>query len=123
MRSDGVSKDAEVATFTSKAVEPVRLTAQATLWGIETTARIRGFEEALRADIRAVMGDQLDCTGVERTSRWRTMYRRVIEGIIAQLADPENPTVAATWDDYLSLYPARVDGKTSMDGLKCAAYW
>ena len=59
VRSDGVSKDAEIATFTSKAVEPVRLTARY-LWGIETTARIRGFEEALRADIRAVLGDKLD---------------------------------------------------------------
>ena len=115
VRSDGVSKDAEIATFTSKAVEPVRLTARY-LWGIETTARIRGFEEALRADIRDVMGDKLDALALNGQAAVNNVSP-VIEGIIAQLANPENPTIAATWDDYLSLYPARVDGKTSMDGL------
>ena len=114
LRSDGVSKDAEVATFTSKAVEPVRLTARY-LWGIETTARIRGFEEALRADIRAVMGDKLDALALNGQDAVNNVSP-LIEGIISQLANPENPTIAATWDDYLSLYPARVDGKTSMDG-------
>ena len=114
VRADGVSKDAEIATFTSKAVEPVRLTARY-LWGIETTARIRGFEEALRADIRAVMGDKLDSLALNGQAAVANTSP-LVEGIISQLADPENPTAAATWDDYLSLYPARVDGKTSMDG-------
>ena len=40
-----------------------------------------------------------------------------MEGIISQLADPENPAAIAAWADYLSLYPSRVDGKQSMDGL------
>ena len=114
VRADGVSKDAEIATFTSKSVEPVRLTARY-LWGVETTARIRGFEEALRADIRAVMGDKLDFLALNGQAAVANTSP-LVEGIIAQLADPENPAAAATWNDYLSLYPARVDGKTSMDG-------
>ena len=114
VRSDGVAIDAAAATFTSKSVAPVRLTARY-LWGIETTARIRGFEEALRADIRAVLGDKLDYmaingqVAVDSTSP-------AIEGIIASLTDPTNPTAEATWNEYLSLYPDAVDGKTSMDG-------
>ena len=114
VRSDGAAMDAGAATFTSKAVEPVRLTARY-LWGIETTARIRGFEEALRADIRAVMGDKLDMLALQGQAAVNNVSP-LVEGIISQLADPDNPTAAATWNDYLSLYPARVDGKTSMDG-------
>ena len=114
VRADGVSKDSEIATFASKSVEPVRLTARY-LWGVETTARIRGFEEALRADIRAVMGDKLDMLALQGQAAVANTSP-LIEGIIAQLADPTDPGDAATWDDYLSLYPARVDGKTSMDG-------
>ena len=114
VRADGVAMDAAAATFTSKAVEPVRLTARY-LWGVETTARIRGFEEALRADIRAVMGDKLDFLALNGQAAVANVSP-LIEGIISQLADPTDPTDAATWNDYLSLYPARVDGKTSMDG-------
>ena len=114
VRSDGVSKDAEIATFTSKSVEPVRLTARY-LWGIETSVRIRGFEESLRADIRAVMGNKLDSLALNGQAAVANTSP-LVEGIISQLADPENPAAAATWNDYLSLYPARVDGKSSMDG-------
>ena len=115
VRSDGVSKDAEIATFTSKAVEPVRLTARY-LWGVETTARIRGFEESLRADIRAVMGDRLDFLALNGQAAVANTSP-LVEGIISQLADPENPAAIAAWADYLSLYPSRVDGMASMDGL------
>ena len=114
VRSDGVVIDAGAATFTSKSVAPVRLTARY-LWGIETTARIRGFEEALRADIRAVLGDKLDYMAINgQTTVVNTSP--AIEGIISQLADPTDPTTEATWNEYLSLYPDAVDGKTSMDG-------
>ena len=114
VRSDGVSKDAEIATFTSKSVEPVRLTARY-LWGVETTGRIRGFEEALRADIRAVMGDKLDFLALNGQAAVANTSP-LVEGIISALANPTNPTAIAAWADYLKLYPARVDGKTSMDG-------
>ena len=114
VRSDGVAIEAAAATFTTKAVEPVRLTARY-LWGIETTARIRGFEEALRADIRAVMGDKLDYMALNGQAAVNDTSPE-IDGIISALANPTNPTAIATWTDYLSLYPAQVDGKVSMDG-------
>ena len=115
VRADGVSKDAEIATFTSKAVEPVRLTAQGICGALKRPHGLRGFEEALRADIRAVMGDKLDSLALNGQAAVANTSP-LVEGIISGLADPENPAAAATWNDYLSLYPARVDGKTSMDG-------
>ena len=114
LRSDGVAKDAEAATFRTKSVEPVRATARY-LFGVETPARIRGFEEALRADIRAVLGDKLDFLALQGEAAVADTSP-VFEGIISALTDPTNPTTEATWTDYLSLYPSRVDGKTSMDG-------
>ena len=114
VRSDGVAMDSAAATFASKSVAPVRLTARY-LFGVETTARIRGFEEALRADIRAVMGDKLDALALNGHDAVANTSP-AIEGIISQLTDPTDPGTEATWSDYLSLYPARVDGKTSMDG-------
>ena len=114
VRSDGVAKDAEAASFTDKSVSPVRATARY-LFGMETTARIRGFEEALRADIRAVLGDKLDALALNGQAAVSNTSPAV-EGIISQLADPTNPTAEAEWNDYYGLYAARVDGKTSMDG-------
>ena len=114
VRSDGVAKDAEAASFTDKSVAPVRATAKY-LFGVETTARIRGFEEALRADIRAVLGDKLDSLALNGQAAVNNVSP-AIEGIISQLADPTNPSDEAEWDDYYGLYAARVDGKTSMDG-------
>jgi len=114
VRSDGVAKDAEAATFTSESVAPVRLTARY-LFGVETTARIRGFEEALRADIRTVLGDKLDVMALNGQAAVNNVSP-AIKGIISELPDPTDPTTEAAWTDYLSLYPEQVDGKTSMDG-------
>ena len=114
VRSDGVAIDAAAATFTDKSVAPVRITARY-LWGTETTARVRGFEEALRADIRAVLGDKLDVLAINGQAAVANTSPKV-EGIISELTNPANPTQVATWTDYLSLYPAQVDGKASMDG-------
>ena len=114
VRSDGVAKDAEAATFRTKSVEPIRATARY-LFGVETPARIRGFEEALRADIRAVLGDKLDLLALQGQAAVANTSP-AFEGIISALADPNDPTTEATWTDYLSLYPSRVDGKLSMDG-------
>ena len=114
VRLDGVAIEAAAATFTTKSVAPVRLTARY-LWGVETTARIRGFEEALRADIRAVLGDKLDFMAINGQAAVANTSP-AIAGIISSLTDPTDPDTEATWNDYLSLYPDAVDGKTSMDG-------
>ncbi len=114
VRSAGVAKDAERATFTTESVAPVRATARY-LFGVETTAKIRGFEEALRADIRAVLGDKLDSLALNGQEAVANTSP-AIEGIINELDDPTDPTDVAAWDDYYGLYASRVDGMRSMDG-------
>ena len=114
VREDGAAIDALVATFSDISVAPVRATARY-LFGVESTARIQGFEEALRADLRAVLGDKLDKLALNGQEAV-TNVSPAVEGIIRELTDPTDPTDQATWTDYLSLYPAQVDGMTSMDG-------
>lgn len=114
VRSDGVAKDAEAATFTTTSVEPVRLTTRY-LFGVETTARIQGFEDALRTDLRSVLGDKLDSLAINGQAAVANVSPAVA-GIISALSAPTTPTAETTWNGYLALYPDRVDGKTSMDG-------
>lgn len=113
-RSDGVAKDAEAATFGTKTVSPSRVTARY-LFGIESTARLRGMEEALRADLNATLADKLDAVALTGQAVVNNVSPAV-EGLIAQLTDPTDPTGVAKAADYLGLYPDRVDGKYSSDG-------
>ena len=113
-RSDGVAKDADAATFTTKTVSPSRVQARY-LFGVESTARLRGMEEALRADLRATIADKLDAVALTGQAAVANTSPAV-EGLISQLADPTDPTATATWSDYLGVYSGRVDGKYSADG-------
>ena len=113
-RSDGVGKDAEAATFTTKTVNPARVTARYLL-GVETTARVKGIEEALRADLNAVMADKLDKVALTGQAAVANVSP-AIEGLIAQLTDPDNPATVASWSDYYGIYAGRVDGKYSANG-------
>ena len=113
-RSDGVAKDAEAAGFTTKTVSPVRVTARY-LFGIESTVRYRGFEEALRADLSAVMSDKLDNVALNGLTAVSNVSP-AIEGLISQLADPADPSNTLMLSDIQDLYLSRVDGKYSQDG-------
>ena len=113
-RSDGVGKDAEVATFQTKTVEPVRVTARYLL-GVESTARVRGIEDALKADLRAALGDKLDRVALTGQAAAANVSP-AIEGLISQLTDPDDPNAVAAWSDYFGIYASRVDGKYSSDG-------
>ena len=114
IRSDGVAKDAEAFTLSTKSVNPVRVQARYK-FGIESAARIRGLEDALRADLRAVLGDKLDSLAISGQAAV-TNVSPAVEGIISSLTDPTDPTAVAAWSDYDSLYAGRVDGKYSVDG-------
>lgn len=59
LRAKGVVKDAEAATITAKTLDPTRLTARYVL-RVEDAARLMGLEEALRADLRGALGEELD---------------------------------------------------------------
>ena len=113
-RLDGVAKDADAATFTTKTVSPSRLTARY-LFGVESTARLAGMEEALRADLTATLGDKLDAVALTGQAAV-TNVSPAVEGLVSQLTAPGTPGAIATASDYLGVFPGRVDGKYSSDG-------
>ena len=113
-RSDGVAKDAKAATFTTKTVAPSRVTARY-LFSMESTVRLRGMEEGLRADLAATLGDKLDAVALT----WQAAVADTspeVEGIINQLTAPTDPSIISTWTDYVLAYSDRVDCKYSADG-------
>ena len=114
LRSPGVAHDAGAATLSVKTVSPVRASARY-LFGIESTALVRGFEEALSADIRAVLSDKLDTLVINGQAAVANVSP-VFEGILSALTDPSDAGAVAAWDDYLGAYTGRVDGKYSQDG-------
>ena len=113
-RSDGVDKDADAATFATKTVSPSRVTARY-LFGVESTVRLQGMEEALRSDLTATLADKLDAVALSGQAAVANRSPAV-EGLISQLTDPTDPSDVATWGDYLGVYSGRVDGKYSADG-------
>ena len=109
VRSDGVEVDGIAATLTTETISPVRLTASYT-FGVESTARVRGWEQALRRDIRQTMADKLDALVLTGQAAV-TDTSPAITGIVGGLADPENPTAVAGWQTYLQAFDNGVDGK------------
>ena len=114
VRSPGVGLDAAAATLGVETVLPVRATARY-LWNMENAALVRGYEEALAADIRSVMGDKLDSLVINGQAAVANVSP-AFEGILSALTDPTAASAQADWTDYLGAYTGRVDGKYSQDG-------
>ena len=113
-RSDGVAKDADAATFSTKTVSPSRVTARY-LFGVESTVRLAGMEAALRADLAATLADKLDAVALSGQAA-AANTSPAVEGLVSQLTAPSDPSDVATASDYLTTYSGRVDGKYSADG-------
>lgn len=109
VRSDGKELDGAAATLETESVNPVRLTASYT-FGLESLSRVRGFEEALRRDIRQVLEDKRDSLAINGQAASGTDSPKV-DGILNSLADPANPSAVATALDYLTAFDDSVDGK------------
>ena len=114
VRDDGVELDGTAATLTTEEINPVRLTASYT-YGTETLQRIRGFEEALRADLQETLQDKRDELGINGQAEVANTSP-AIEGIINSLTNPSNPTAIATYADYLAAFDSMVDGKYALSG-------
>ena len=113
VRSDGVAKDAEEATFTTKTISPVRAQARY-LFGVETTVRVDGVENALRADARSVLADKLDSLAINGQAAV-TDTSPAVEGILSAITAPTDPTSSAGADEFLDAFLDRIDGKYSVD--------
>ncbi len=114
IRSPGVAQDSGAAVLSVETINPVQATARY-LFGIESSALVRGFEEALAQDIRAALGDKLDNLAINGQAAVANVSP-AFEGILSALTDPTPASVVADWETYLGAYTGRVDGKYSQDG-------
>ena len=108
-KAKAAAVDAEAATFTPKALTPIRLTARY-LFSIEDAARLRGMESALRNDLRAAMRDQLDkqvISGDGDAPNVSGFLAAAAKGGLAAEADPGN---AIAFGGVTSLFADQVDG-------------
>ena len=113
VRSPGVELDGAAAVLTTVELNPVRLTASYTFSG-ETLAKVRGFEEAIRRDIQAVLSDKRDSLSINGQAAVTDVSPAVV-GIISALTNPTNPSAVQTALGVLRHYDAAVDGKYAQD--------
>ena len=112
-RDDGVAMDAAAATFTTKSINPSRVTARYLFDNI-IDVRLRGASDALATDLRAVLADKLDSVGLNGQAAVNNTSP-ALTGIVGALTNPTDPTDTAIWSDYLDAYDDAVDGKYAMD--------
>jgi len=105
MAEAGAAKDAEAATFKVETLEAIRLTARY-LFRVEDLAKLRGMEDALRADLRAAMSDAMDAQVLAGDGTAPN-----VAGFLNALTAPEDPAAVATFASILAAQVAGVDGK------------
>ena len=113
VRSAGVALDAAAGTFTTKSINPSRVTARV-LYDNINDVRMRGSSDALAVDIRMQIADKLDKVGLQGQAAVSNTSP-ALTGIINGLTDPTDPTAVATWTDYLDAFDDSVDGIYAMD--------
>lgn len=109
----GVGRDAGAATLATKSINPQRLTASY-VFNVETMAKIRGWESALRMDLRETMSDKLDeliLVGQAAETDNDGTDNEKFAGLINSLtAGSDVGSGAADWKRFFSLYDDLVDG-------------
>ena len=113
-RSDGVAKDADALAMAVTSVDPVRLTSRVK-FGIETPARVPGFEAVINPLLRSAIDDKLDSVMLQGQAEVSGVSP-AIPGLLSSLTQPSDPGAVSAWNDFLDVYLSRVDGKLSMNG-------
>ena len=88
IRSDAAELDGGAATLANEQINPVRLTASYN-FGVETLARVSGFEEALREDLRGVLMEKRDALAINGQAAVTDTSRR---SMASSTASPTRPT-------------------------------
>ena len=115
--ASSTAKDAEAATLTPVSINPTRLQARY-LFKREDTARIKGFESALRADLSMALSDALDAQIIgEGDAQQRGFLATSANG---GLADVTAPTVATTFTSAAESIAEGVDGIYAQAESDCA---
>ena len=108
-KAKAASVDAAAATFTPKALTPLRLTARY-LFSIEDAARLRGMEAALRDDLRAALRDQLDKQVIAGDGTAPNVGGFLAAAANGGLAAQADPGAAIAFGSLTSLFSDQVDG-------------
>ena len=106
-KADEAIKDAEVATLVPFTLEPLRLTARYS-WNYTDNARIMGLEEALRQDLSGALSEQMDLATLAGNGTAPN-----VQGFLAALTDPTDPTAEADIGAYVKSVTDSVDGRYS----------
>ena len=106
-KDPGAAHDAGAATFEANQLGPTRLTAKY-LFRVEDLRRLAGMESALRADLRSVMGDQMDKTILNGQASAPDINGFIDAGTIA---DPTAPTAVVTIASAIKTAADAVEGK------------
>ena len=111
VRSPGQELDGTVATLTTEAINPVRLTSSYTFSG-ESLVKVRGFEEALRRDVRGVLSEKRDQLAINGQAASAATRLPPSQGIISSAS--QTPTIPRSQRRHCRSWPiidSAVDGK------------
>ena len=108
-KAKGASVDAKEATFTPKALTPLRLSARY-LFSIEDAARLRGMESALRSDLRAAMRDALDVQVISGSGDASSVAGFLADPAKGGLPAEADPGAAIAFGGVTGLFAGQVDG-------------
>ena len=105
----GAAVDAAEATFAAEAIKPGALRARVG-FSIEDAARLVGMEEALTMDLNGALQEQLDNQVLNGDGAGANFA-----GLLHELADPQAPGAATTWQGYIGGLIAGADGRYAVD--------
>lgn len=104
----GTAKDAEAATISAKVLSPTRLSARYIL-RVEDSARLMGLEEALRADLRGTLGEQLDAQVISGDGTAPNFTGFMDDG--AGISSATSPTAQSKYEDVAPMAANAIDGR------------
>ena len=105
MKAKGATQNAEAATVSVTTLEPRRLTARYVV-RVEDLARIEMLEEALRADMRMALAEEMDAQVIAGDGASPN-----VEGLLTAIAAPDVPGAVAGFTSYLGVATGAVDGR------------
>ena len=102
----GAKKESTAGALTAVTAKPRRISARLSIT-LEDVAAIgqANFESALRQNVQAALSDEYDKQCINGSG-----IAPNVEGLVAQLADPDDPAALATFDSFLDSFAGAIDG-------------
>ena len=102
----GDAQDSSAGALTAVTAKPRRISARLSIT-LEDVAAIgqANFESALRQNVQAALSDEYDKQCINGSG-----VAPNVEGLVAQLTDPDDPAALAAFDDFLDSFAGAIDG-------------